>query len=268
MLLDNFLSGKNFSKISDYVYCETIKDENNKPKIVRYPINFNLLEDNDVIFCKTDYVINFFNDVKNVEKKINLITHESDYSITKEIFDLKPKCVNKWYAINVEFSHEDLIPIPLGLANDYCNITLKIKDLQFKKDQKKMLYVNHRTETNRKAREWIYKFFQTNEWCTVKNPNLTFEEYKRDLSEHKFMLCPRGNGVDTHRLWECLYAGIIPIVENHVNFKNMLDLPIMFVDSFKDVTLKSLNDFNDKKANIEKLNIQTWEKLIKNERSN
>ena len=134
--------------------------------------------------------------------------------------------------------------------------------------QKKLLYINHRVETNRNSREWIYNHFQNSDWCTVKQANLSFEEYKSDLSEHKFMLCPKGNGIDTHRLWECLYAGVIPVVENHINYQNMKDLPILFVDSFKEINKDVLQNFNITDKNLTKLDINCWNEGIKNEWSN
>ncbi len=33
-----------------------------------------------------------------------------------------------------------------------------------------------------------------------------------DVANSDFVICPRGNGVDTHRFWEALYLGSIPIV--------------------------------------------------------
>jgi hypothetical protein len=33
------------------------------------------------------------------------------------------------------------------------------------------------------------------------------------LSEYKFWICPRGNGLDTHRAWEALYVGAVPIIK-------------------------------------------------------
>jgi hypothetical protein len=264
---ENFLSGHTFAKMADYIFATVVRSDDQK-KHVLYPLNINLLENNETIYCKTDYIGNLFEIIKNLDKKVNLITHESDYAITKNIFGFKPNCVKRWYAINVEYDHPDLIPIPLGLANDYCEITLKFDDLNLQRKQKKLLYINHRVETNRSSREWIYNYFQNSDWCTIKQANLTLEEYKLDLSEHKFMLCPRGNGIDTHRLWECLYAGIIPVVENHINYKNMKDLPILFVDSFKEINKDVLQNFNINDKNLAKLDINFWNKGIKNEWSN
>jgi hypothetical protein len=37
-------------------------------------------------------------------------------------------------------------------------------------------------------------------------------KYLRDIRECGLVICPRGNGMDTHRLWEALYLGAIPVV--------------------------------------------------------
>eukprot|EP00965_Chrysotila_dentata_P239975 6203413-Pleurochrysis_carterae.AAC.2 len=37
--------------------------------------------------------------------------------------------------------------------------------------------------------------------------------YLEELGRYHFVLAPRGNGIDTHRLWEALLVGTIPIVK-------------------------------------------------------
>ena len=59
-------------------------------------------------------------------------------------------------------------------------------------------------------------------------------EYCNDILNHKYVLCPEGNGIDTHRLWETLYLGSIPVVlHNNVN------------DSFKDMPIMILNNWSE-----------------------
>ena len=67
-----------------------------------------------------------FNHLKTVKqfKNIKLITHQSDASIEKSDFDKKPNCISKWYAINVNYNHHDLVPIPIGIGNDSNQKTL------------------------------------------------------------------------------------------------------------------------------------------------
>jgi hypothetical protein len=255
------LSGHNFSSISDYIFATYDID-----KLKYYQLNPNLLNDNEIIYCKADCVEHLFKLLEPVNKKIKLITSESDISITKNLFESRPKCIKKWFAINIAYDHEDLIPIPLGISNNNCTITLKFNSIEANsKSDKKLVYINHRVQTNPAERKWIYDYFSTNNWVTVKQPNLSLEEFKKDLTNHMFMLSPRGNGFDTHRMWESLYAGVFPIVQKHITHKNLEDLPILFVDDFKQINQKYLLDNLPilKQKKLDKLNVYWWQKFIK-----
>jgi hypothetical protein len=35
-----------------------------------------------------------------------------------------------------------------------------------------------------------------------------------EISKHKFVVCQRGNGVDTHRVCEVLLMGSVPVIEH------------------------------------------------------
>ena len=132
------------------------------------------------------------------------------------------------------------------------------------KKNKKLLYINHRIETFPFERKSIYDNFFNNEWCTIDKPTLDLKSYKENLEKHCFMICPRGNGIDTHRLWECTYANVIPIVKKHITYKNVLDAPILYVDSYdqitKDFLESKIGQFNN--LNKEKLNIVWWKNFI------
>lgn len=265
--MNDFISGYNFARKSDVVFSEVLSNAS-----VFITDQFNL-DSGQIIFCKIDYLEILFNLLKDETElsNIKLITHEGDIVVGEQLFSKKPKCIFNWYAQNVEYDHQNLIPIPIGLSNDYCQITLKIKHLSLRKaniKNKKLLYINHRSSTCPSAREWIYNHFKTNDWCTIDDPNLSLSEYKNQLDNHKFILCPRGNGIDTHRLWESLYHGIIPIVENYIHYeKCLIDLPAIIVNSFKDVTKEFLEfkyiEMKNKQFNMDKLNINWWMKKIK-----
>ena len=57
---------------------------------------------------------------------------------------------------------------------------------------------------------------------------------------YNFIICPVGNGLDTHRLWECLYLGCIAIVQSCSLDPMMYGLPVVIVKDFSNITQKDL----------------------------
>ena len=62
------------------------------------------------------------------------------------------------------------------------------------------------------------------------------------LANYAFVACPMGNTHDTAGIWEAMYLGCVPIVqESHVSkFYKLIGLPIWVVKSFSEVC--KLND--------------------------
>lgn len=58
-------------------------------------------------------------------------------------------------------------------------------------------------------------------------------------ARHKFVAVPRGNGVDTHRLWESLYRGSIPIVLENEWSRSLaeLGLPVLMIQEWSNYSL-------------------------------
>jgi hypothetical protein len=73
------------------------------------------------------------------------------------------------------------------------------------------------------------------------------ENLKR-LKNYEFCICPEGNGVDTHRLWEAIYLKTVPIVIKS-KFTDILiknNLPLVVIDDWSDLNIEKLNyqDYN------------------------
>ncbi len=66
--------------------------------------------------------------------------------------------------------------------------------------------------------------------------------YQKTL-ESQYALCPRGCGVDTHRFYECIYLGCIPIViRTNTVFDRLYNVfPCLIVDKWEDVTAALLD---------------------------
>jgi hypothetical protein len=61
--------------------------------------------------------------------------------------------------------------------------------------------------------------------------------------ESRYALCPRGCGVDTHRFYECIYLGCVPIVlRTHTVFDRLYrEFPSLVVERWADVTEELLD---------------------------
>jgi hypothetical protein len=93
-----------------------------------------------------------------------------------------------------------------------------IAKLQQPRNYRNLVYMNFNTSNNYAKRQPAYDALKDKPWVTVDmHPNgFKFDNYLDNIYNHKFVVCPEGNGIDTHRIWECLYMGTIPIVENNV----------------------------------------------------
>ena len=218
--------------------------------------------ENDIIFCHSSFIHELFyllNKIDNL-KNLKLVTTQSDVKITKKLFNSKPKCISEWYSINVDYDHEKLIPIPLGIANDYSPKNLRTEDfLDVEKNmpKKEKIYCNFNPNTNNKERININKLFKNNELFEFDSPTLSLGEYLHKLTEYRFILSPWGNGYDTHRLWESLYSGSIPITKNHITYKSLSNKSVLFVDDYKEVNIELLNEFSKNYIPIDSAYLRT-----------
>jgi len=57
-----------------------------------------------------------------------------------------------------------------------------------------------------------------------------------ELQQHAFSLAPSGYGIDTHRCWEILQMGSIPIVLNSQLAQHLyIDYPIIIINKWEEV---------------------------------
>jgi hypothetical protein len=186
--------------------------------------------------------LDYFYNKYNVNDKI-IITHNSDHEINKNYNFKLHLCQN------AKVTDTNIIPIPIGVENTQwfdINIFHKIRKMNIAKT--KYIYFYFKLNTHKSRKDCFNKLSKILEWNTHK----TKEEYFIELASHKYAICPRGNGLDTHRIWECLYLNTIPIVIKE-DFPNINNLPIIVLDSW-DYLINKLNcEFG--KQTLSKLNV-------------
>lgn len=132
------------------------------------------------------------------------------------------------------------------------------------------VYMNHNIKTNPKERQHLYDLFKDEIWVTAENGTNGngFDRYMDNIYNHRFVICPRGNGIDTHRFWECLYMNSVPIVKKDINNWFYNDLPVLYVNNWEELNEELLIDmwdiYKDGKYDKKKLTFEYWKNKIYN----
>lgn len=260
----------------DSEIIEYSKDE--QFKHITYKELFFEITSGDIIFCNTNQVDNLFYHLKKLSKveDLILITHQTDKLITQKDFDKKPTCIKEWLTVNAGFINPNLHAIPIGVASNFSlkNLIstdfLDFKTVNYKKNHVS-LYINYQENTNYGERRDIAKTLAGKNWVNFDKPNLVKYEYMNRLANSSFVLCPWGNGIDTHRLWETLYLGSIPVTKYHPTFNYNDQLPILFVDEYSDINYDLLSDylknFQLENYNFDILTKNYWKEYLKDIKS-
>jgi hypothetical protein len=273
--MNEVITGEKIQQICD-LYIGKLGDFRWNPIIssqVNKHLNIDLINqevDNPYyIFCYSHLINEFSSKVQYLKNKFVLITHNSDQNIenTKYI-NLILDCNNlvKWYAQNLVFEHEKLHLLPIGLANSmwsHGNLSPfnDINLINKLSNKSKNIYFNFNINTNIAKRKPCYESLKDKlDW--LQNINPVANLYR--LKEYEFCICPEGNGVDTHRLWECLYLKVVPIVLN-TPFTEILikyNVPLVILNNWEDLFNINLNyedyNFDDETFN----NLLNFNRLI------
>ena len=142
--------------------------------------------------------------------------------------------------------------------------------IQEKITKDKLVYLNVNSNTH-PSRITVINKFKDKSYVTYEQPTNTMngrKDFLRQIRQHSFVICPRENGIDTHRLYETLYMGSIPITEYNDIYANLLDLPILFITDWNIITeeylINKLKEMKTRKYNMNKLYIKYWFNLILN----
>jgi len=239
----NLLRAQDLRAQCDFTYWTTAREANPQfPKATR--------STTQRVFCQTDHIFEFFRWARTKLCRFVVISHESDHTLTPAHFSSRSWNVTKWFGANCAVRQPDCCPLPLGLANDSSHLTLKREhfDKEFPPfhDRKRLLYVNHREETNPDVRGGLKAHFRSLPWAEVENAPESggLDSFLNSLASSRFVLCPPGNGIDTHRMWETLAAGAVPVVlRNPVTEHFAAHARMLVVENFRDVSRELLESY-------------------------
>jgi hypothetical protein len=265
-LCDIYLCSRNKAygiKPSKVVYIDTITDKYNNPK---------------KIFIFTDLIYHYFNYLVKIlqffQNDFCLVIHNSDYNFTNQyisIFTYVPK-LKRIYTQNMDIIHPYVVPIPIGLANsrwEHGNLEIVLETIN-KIEKKEIIknnniYFQFSINTAKQIREDCYNKIIKKDIPFTEA--LKFDKYIPTLATYKFAISPEGNGIDTHRLWECLYLKVIPITKrNRIVEYYCYYFPIIILDDWDNLNISELDKIynNADWSNYNKLDLKYIQNMIIN----
>lgn len=265
-----FISGDTFRSFADHIFDETTElegpDSVKTRDAVFEPTDVKF---GDVVFVKGDLLEQFLlKKHPQIMHPYVLICHNSDEKMPGEFARfLEDDKILEWFAQNVEeYAHPKLTNLPIGFANrcwqhGSIDVVKQAREMMPKVTREHLLYLNIAVDTCIRERGRVYEMFKEEPYC-YSAPVKPFYKYLLDLASSKFVLSPRGNGIDCHRTWEALYMGAIPIVKTSSLDPMYEGLPVVIVEDWKEVTEefleKKYEEISSQSYNLEKLDAFYW----------
>lgn len=201
-----YISGDAFSDIADYVF--------NPPKFRNFT-GRKSISNAGVIFCKSDELNLLFEQYHDEINAKVIITGNSDFEfhqIPKNI----PPSVRAMFLQNSFISDNRFIfSIPIGIENFRLGVNGNprfIKPRKFSKENLGRILFGPLSITHPVRESVVSQFSKPDSRWSLLSNRLTPRSYDRTANSYSYIAAVRGNGVDTHRLWESLYRELTPVV--------------------------------------------------------
>ena len=202
-----------------------------------------------VLFCYSHRLDEFAEISVKFKNPFVLLTHNSDGNIcdsesVRKI--LQNPLLLMWFGQNCSHSHPKLDILPIGMANSQwphgnLQLILNTKNRNLPKVSRSV-YFNFSIDTNRQVRDACYQKLKNKlPWLDPVSPQENLDR----LSTFEYCVCPAGNGLDTHRLWEALYLEVIPIVLRSTHTELLVGkVPLLILESWDDLEIQKLPEYH------------------------
>tara|TARA_A100000172_G_scaffold77804_2_gene62616 strand:+ start:3397 stop:4248 length:852 start_codon:yes stop_codon:yes gene_type:complete len=213
---------------------------------------------------------NLFRKLEQFQNPFNLILHNSDQNFNDihcHYLDLPN--LQKIYTQNINTVNDNVIPIPIGIANSNwpwgnLDIINKVIKEDIGKNNLCYFYFKINGGVREEYRPECYKILKNKGFKFLSHQE--YGDYLRTLKSHKFCISPPGNGIDCHRMWEALYMKTIPICEKNILTEYYAKLfPIILVDQWDELDidhLLSLSSEIEDWSNYDLLDFDNYTKYI------
>lgn len=273
-LINDMITGEQLQELAD-VYIGLESDFNWNPRISRQVskqmINIPDNYDNPrIIFCYGHRLRYLLNRLSKFNNRFFLIVHNSDENIGQFIVEqlFNSQKVIHLFSQNliVDSRLNDFVTIlPIGIANsqfEHGNLQL-FKNIDLTKSEN--VFMNFEVATNMSKR--IVCLQQLTSKGIPFLAKITPGDNLKRMAKYRFVICPEGNGVDTHRIWEAIYLKCIPVVLNNLFTRRLSNvIPLVVLDNWSNLELSLLsestykqmmNNYNPETPEVSKMSFYT-----------
>lgn len=213
---------------------------------------------------------NLISKLKRFSNKFDLILHNSDQDFEEVNLDLlKIENLDRIYTQNIAIHHPRVVPLPIGIANSFWshgNLETLCSVINIKTDKVNNIYNNFTIEGGMRPEYRVSCFNAAKELNLKTQTSKPYKQFLEELASFKYCLCPSGNGLDTHRFWECLYLKVVPIVKRKPLYEHFAKIfPVIILDDWKELNPSSIENFYNKAdwSNWDLLKFSNYIKHIK-----
>ena len=216
----------------------------------------------DIVFVKTDYLHDwtFQRDfLPKIKNRFTLVTGISSYNIQgKESDIIENENVKHWFCTNPpNTKSKKIIPLPIGFEEkerEGGNQEIlrsrweKKREWNYKSD---LMYLPYHTAGTNLSRDRQIKYLESLDFVEVEKEKLPFDQYLEKMGRYKYIICLAGAGYDTHRNYEALLVGSMPIMVRSCvkQIYDFYELPAVFIEDWSEINWAKLQTdfvFHDK----------------------
>ena len=200
-----------------------------------------------------------------------IMFHNSDYSLdAKTVIPFLDANPNVWcWAQNLTCRHPRIRVVPIGeenrmWRNDGSATDEPMNTVSRNPERNVDIFVSHWGKTSPIRSVWYNQIQRISSERVRVCPKMPKEIYLEIIKTVRAMVCPPGNGVDTHRHWDALTAGTWAIVEDNAHTQLLLrDYPSLHLIPVADAENVHLTPIPDTIAPFHPLLLrQFWRTLF------
>ena len=199
------------------------------------------------IYLNSDFLNDFkkiyFADEKLVIERL-LVVESDEHNFTVDLIPLLNK-TKRIYANHLIGKYPNIYPIPVGIERQSYRSSGVLRD--FRKvtsifPQKRYIpFLIAWNDNNNKKRSIYKEQFTESINALVINQRINAQALHKIMRKTLFVPCPAGNGIDTHRIWESVYLGAVPVVLKS-EFCGDENWPVLVIENWSELLKMNRED--------------------------